>query len=72
MSGEAGSAGHGSGGTNTPRSFARAAVKGAEGRVLDGLFVVVGKGQFNQAVEVLKHFWVALYRRLPIFVDASL
>jgi hypothetical protein len=73
MGSEARSAGHGSGGTsNTPRSFARPAVEGTEGRVFDGLLVVVGQGQFNQAVEVLEHFWVALYRRLPIFVDASL
>jgi hypothetical protein len=73
MGGEAGSAGHGgSGGTNTPRPLARPAVEGTERRVLDGLLVVVGQGQFNKAVKVLEHFRVALYRGLPIFVDASL
>jgi hypothetical protein len=71
MRSKTGSAGNGGGSANSPRCFARAA-QGTQGRVFDGGFIVVRQGQFNQAEEVLKHFWIALYRRLPIFINASL
>jgi hypothetical protein len=68
---EAGAAGHRGGGADTAGSLAGPA-QGAEGRVLDGGLVVVGQGQLDQAVEVFEDFWVALDRRLPVFVDAAL
>ena len=71
MGPEAVSAGHSGGRPGTARSFTRPA-EGAEGWVLDGGLVVVGQGQFNQAVKVLEYLRVALYRRTPVFIDAPL
>ena len=66
---EAGPAGDGGGGADAARTLARA-IESAEGRVLDGGLVVVGQGQFDQAVEVLEHLGIALDRGLPVLVDA--
>lgn len=51
--------------------FARP-LEGAEGRVLDSRLVIVGKGQFNQAVEVLEYLGIALNRCLPVLIDTPL
>jgi hypothetical protein len=68
---EAVSTSHSGGRAGTARPFTRPA-EGAEGRILDGGLVVVGQGQFNQAVKVLEYLRVALYRRSPVFIDAPL
>jgi hypothetical protein len=65
------SASHGGGRAGTARPLTRPA-EGAEGRILDSGLVVVGQGQFNQAVKVLEYLRVALYRRSPVFIDAPL
>lgn len=68
---DAGAAGNGPR-THLPSAGLAGAVESAQGRVLDGGFVVVGKGQLNEAVKVLEHFGVTLDRRLPVFIDAAL
>ncbi len=69
---EAGSAGDGGRGAADAARALAGAVEGAEGRVLDGGFVVVREGEFDQAVEVLEDFGVALDGGLPVLVDAAL
>lgn len=68
---DAGAAGNGPR-AHLPSAGLAGAVEGAQGRVLDGGFVVVGEGQLNEAVKVLEHFGVALDRRLPVLIDAAL
>jgi hypothetical protein len=58
-------------GSDAARALARTA-EGAQRRILDGGFIVVGKRQFDKAVEVLKDLWVALNRGLPVLIDAAL
>ena len=71
MVGDAGAAGYGPRAPLPSAGLARA-VEGAQGRVLDGRFVVVGQGEFDEAVKVLEHFRVALDGGLPVLVDAAL